>query len=337
MDNDSPEPHPLTTSENPLDAKFDFPDEDGENENALTCAHVRHDGWTAQRMAMFCSLLADTGIVADCCSAVGMTTASAYGARRRNPLFAAAWEDAIGIARERLADALLARSLEGSVERYYKDGELVGEKRLMDNRLGMAILRRLDKKAEAAGVTLAPARTERNLSPSGATAAPDWDLMLTALRTGDEALIADALAEAKRIEGDKVSEVSDPPIPQSEGVNFADDEPDPRCWRDEEEQCWMTDFPPPADFAGYQKGRWGDEEYSRECTRQESLALDAALDAELAEERATDEAERDSWFDQLQTAISGDGASAGLPKGDGEPGGNDREREAEPDDGAPPV
>ena len=251
MDNEPHEPQRLdATSENPLYATLDFSNEDAENENPLTSVNGRHDGWTGQRMAMFCSLLADTGIVADCCSAVGMTTASAYGARRRNPLFAAAWQDAIGIARERLADALLARSLEGSVERYYREGELVGEKRLIDNRLGMAILRRLDKKAEAAGVTLASARAERNLSPSGAAAATDWDLMLTALRTGDEGMIADALAEARRIEGDKVSEVSDPPNPAAEGDNFDDDDPDPRCWRDEEEQCWMTDFPPPADFTG---------------------------------------------------------------------------------------
>lgn len=99
-------------SENPLDIVHHF-DSDEEGEGKLD---ERHDGWTGQRMAMFCALLADTGVVTDACEAVGMTTGSAYGARRRNPLFAAAWEEAISIARERLADALLARSLEGSVE-----------------------------------------------------------------------------------------------------------------------------------------------------------------------------------------------------------------------------
>ena len=320
MEKESHEPQALdATSDNPLDLASDFhgDEETREDQSALTSHQSRHDGWTGQRMAMFCSLLADTGIVADCCSAVGMTTASAYGARRRNPLFAAAWEDALSIARERLADALLARSLEGSVERYYKDGELVGEKRLIDNRLGIAILRRLDKKAEAAGVTLAAARPERNLSPCAPKAAPDWDLMLTALRTGDEAMIADALREAKRIEGHKVSEVSDPPIPPSEDDNFEAEEPPERCWWDEDEQCWMTDFPPPPGFAGYEKGRWGDEDYRRECTREESDALAAALEAETAEERAGDEALRDSWFAQLKTEVRGDSSPPPLPAREG--------------------
>ncbi len=40
----------------------------------------------------------------------------AYAARRRNPVFAAAWDAALTIARERLADTLLARSMEGNVE-----------------------------------------------------------------------------------------------------------------------------------------------------------------------------------------------------------------------------
>lgn len=36
--------------------------------------------------------------------------------RRRNPLFAQAWELALLNARDRLADTLLARSIEGNVE-----------------------------------------------------------------------------------------------------------------------------------------------------------------------------------------------------------------------------
>jgi hypothetical protein len=342
MNNESHEPHqPDGASENPLDAGLDFPDEDGEGENALSC--VRHDGWTGQRMAMFCAILAETGIVTDACHAVGMSTTSAYGARRRNLLFAAAWEESLKLARDRLADALLERSLNGCLEKYYKDGELVGEKRLIDNRLAMQVLRRLDQRSEqfsCGGRSLVQresAAGAARLGPRlrGGTESPDWDLMLSALRTGDEDMVAEALIEAKRIEGNEVGEVCVAGNSGAEGDNFDDDEPDPRCWRDEDEQCWMTDFPPPADFAGYQKGRWGDEEYSRECTREESLALDAALDAELAEERAEDEAERDNWFGQLGAAISGDAAA--LPESDGEAGGDDRQRDPEPDDRAPPV
>ncbi|HET9458995.1 MAG TPA: hypothetical protein VFO51_03335, partial [Sphingomicrobium sp.] len=66
------------------------------------------------------------------------------------------------------------------------------------------------------------------------------------------------------------------------------------------EQCWWTDFPPPPGFAGYERGRWGDEDYKRECTAEESAMLKAAHELALAEVRAEDEAERDAWFSQLK-------------------------------------
>ena len=53
-----------------------------------------------------------------------MGISGAYAARRRNPVFAAAWDAALSIAREPLADTLLARSMEGNVERIYRDGML---------------------------------------------------------------------------------------------------------------------------------------------------------------------------------------------------------------------
>jgi hypothetical protein len=56
-----------------------------------------------------------------------------------------------------------------------------------------------------------------------------------------------------------------------------------------------------------------------------------------AEERAEDEALRDGWFAQLGVTISGDGAAAQSPEGDRESGSDDRERDSEPDDRAPPV
>jgi len=99
-------------------------------------------------MATFCETLADTAVVAEACDDAGMSPSGAYAARRRNPVFAAAWDAALTIARERLADTLLARSMEGNVEQIYKDGELVGERHVLDNRLGLAILRRLDRLAD---------------------------------------------------------------------------------------------------------------------------------------------------------------------------------------------
>ena len=60
---------------------------------------VRHDGWTGERMATFCEKLAETAVVADACDAAGMGISGAYAARRRNPVFAAAWDAALSIAR----------------------------------------------------------------------------------------------------------------------------------------------------------------------------------------------------------------------------------------------
>ncbi|WP_300973888.1 hypothetical protein [Sphingomonas sp. LHG3406-1] len=99
-------------------------------------------------MAAFVDALAQTGCVEAACAHVGMAKSGLYEARRRNPLFAQAWEDAlIDGALPRLADELLTVAFRGSVERYYRDGEMVGEKRFTDARLGLALLKRLDRKA----------------------------------------------------------------------------------------------------------------------------------------------------------------------------------------------
>src|SRR5881275_1821856 len=83
---------------------------------------VRHDGWTGEKMAVFCETLAETAIVAEACDAARMGISGAYAARRRNPVFAAAWDAALSIARERLADTLLARAMEGNIEQIWRDG-----------------------------------------------------------------------------------------------------------------------------------------------------------------------------------------------------------------------
>jgi hypothetical protein len=177
---------------------------------------TRHDGWTGALMARFCEVLAETGIVVDACLAVGKSANTAYANRRRDPLFAAMWEAALGIARNRLADALLARSIEGSVEYYYRDGELIGEKRHIDNRLGLAVLRRLDRLMETGSPlpyrTIPNSVLLRRQEPSSALTGPlpsqgnngppalDWDQMIGALRTGEPGAMAVALAALKASE-----------------------------------------------------------------------------------------------------------------------------------------
>jgi hypothetical protein len=109
---------------------------------------IRHDGWTGEKMAIFCETLAETAVVAEACAMARMSISGAYAARRRSAVFAAAWDAALSMSRERLADTLLARSMEGNVEQIIRNDELVGERHFIDNRLGLAILRRLDRLAD---------------------------------------------------------------------------------------------------------------------------------------------------------------------------------------------
>ena len=74
---------------------------------------VRHNGWTDEKMAIFCETLTEPAVVADACDAAATGISGAYAARRHSPVFAAAWDAALSIAR----DTLLARSMEGNVER----------------------------------------------------------------------------------------------------------------------------------------------------------------------------------------------------------------------------
>jgi hypothetical protein len=268
---------------------------------------MRHDGWTGEVMARFCEVLAETGIVSTACRAVGKSRETAYANRRRNPLFDAAWQAALSIARNRLADALLARSIEGSVDYFYRDGELVGERRYIDNRLAYAMLRRLDKFSEA-GLP----GTVTTAKPRAAPPPPlalDWDLALTALRTRSEADLCAALTMIDAVEGNEADEADDPPDPEYETASF-DEFADGRIWEEHVDE-WWTNFPPPPGFAGEERGRWDDSDYMRECSSEECRLMIAAREASLADARAEEEAERDSFFADLR---------AELAKEDEEPG-----------------
>lgn len=249
----------------------------------------RHDAFTGELMARFCEVLAETGMVTQAARAVGKHRDTVYQHRRRNPLFAAAWAGALSHARTRLADALLERSLNGSIDYLYRDGDLVGERRYYDNRLAYSMLRRLDREAEVEPPAVTRALAEQ---PPRVPTKADYRTALKALRTGSEEDLCAALAIFGNRETDKPD---NPPDPQADGVGFAENGASAeRVW--EEKGCWWTNFPPPADFTGEAEGHWADPDYRRECTDAETAVLDNRREAELADARAEEEAERDAFF-----------------------------------------
>ena len=86
---------------------------------------------------------------------------------------------------------------------------------------------------------------------------------------------------------------------EDEGLDLSD-----RCWWEEIDECWLTDFPPPAGFTGYESRPYDDigddEPYVRACTEEEVAILAADAAADRAAERAEDEALRDAWFELLK-------------------------------------
>jgi len=243
--------------------------------------------FTPELKARFCEALAEKGVVAAACRAVGKHRDTIYEHLRTDPLFAAACDASRFHARHRLADRLMEDSIEGSVDHFYRDGVLVGERRYTDNRLAYAMLRRLDKLADE---TREPASASRR--------GFDPRLALKALRTGSPRDLAAALATIE-------SDTSDnPPFEQDSGQELSDSVFGTDRVSEEEPGVWWTNFPPPRNFDGEQRGHWSDEDYLRQCTAEECALLAAAREASLAEYKAQEDAERDAFFSELRADVA---------------------------------
>lgn len=267
--------------------------------------HYRHDGWTPAARAAFLEMLAKSGVVTDACREVQRSSQAAYALRNRDPLFAAGWDAALSMARARLADDLFHRSVHGTVEQIWKDGEVVAERHRHDNRLSIAVLNRLDARSDRAERFGEPAlraaanwedyltaMTQDRTADMQAMLAPpplDFDEDYNILGQGSEAMLIHQLHQLRQ--GKALDEEDD----------FAGDEDDARVWI--EDHSWRTNFPPPANFNGFQEGMYGEADYSRQCTPEERDLLDrrypdAFTDADR-DRRQADEADRDAFFAEL--------------------------------------
>jgi hypothetical protein len=101
-------------------------------------------GWSAVRQRLFIETLAETGSVHLSAKTAGLSARSAYALRVRSAPFAAAWDKAQQLAVGRLSALAFDRAIHGRIEQVYRDGELIGEKRVPSDRLLMWLLARLD-------------------------------------------------------------------------------------------------------------------------------------------------------------------------------------------------
>ena len=110
----------------------------------------RFDGWTPDRQRTFLEAIAEGHTVVTACVKVGMASSSAYALRRRaaGAGFALGWRAANLLARDKVADTLLARAIDGQVETVTRrNGDTITRHRF-DNRLASTMLARLDRFAD---------------------------------------------------------------------------------------------------------------------------------------------------------------------------------------------
>ncbi|UAK24669.1 hypothetical protein [Sphingomonas nostoxanthinifaciens] len=259
--------------------------------------HQRQDGWTAERRRSFIALVAEGATVEAACARVGLSVASAYALRRRagGAAFAMGWAAACLLARERLADVLMSRALDGQVDTYTRaDGSVVTRHR-HDNRLAMAMLTRLDRLADPrlAEPTGDAAADAADPVQAARTVAGDFDAFLGVVGTGDDAAAAHAFVSeripqlpqlraeepapraARAADPDGEDDEEDYDEDEEEDEDDAHEEHDGPVWYDPEDDALYTNFPPPPHFAAVQYGTFGDADYARLLTPEEEDAFDA--------------------------------------------------------------
>src|SRR4051794_22999184 len=107
----------------------------------------RHAGWTAERQRTFVERVALTGNVGEACALVGLSSTSFY--RLCTKPGADSFVKACNAARVLAAGARGSaiawdRAINGRVERFYKNGELVMERRIPSDYMLTWLLARLD-------------------------------------------------------------------------------------------------------------------------------------------------------------------------------------------------
>jgi len=321
--------------------------------------------WTPRLQREFLEHVAVTGSVRIACDRVGMSPSAAYQLKQRpaGAAFRLGWAAAVLIARGRIADELLDRAIYGHDETttVYREAERsLTKRRRIDNRLGLAMLARLDRMVETrarageemlaqviagdwpgflslfdaaeAARPAAPAADAGEDREAAAEAAPE--------SPGAEAPagMAAALACWLAARGNRANPLAslwrDTPIANEVARFSADSEaapqPDPtpeeaaaamRVWYDSDDRGWRTDFPPPEDFFGNEKGEFGCDGYERTLDPDEEEAIEIAYEAGLAPLRQAAETARRAFFGLPEAANDAADATDATDAADAAPAG----------------
>ncbi len=122
----------------------------------------------AVRRTKFLKKLAQTANVSLSARHAGLSKSALYKHRQKHPLFATAWDDALGEALDALEQAVIERAGPGVERPVYFGGKLIGTVRNYSDALAMFMLRahrpevyaRLSAEATREGDDDAPARAE---------------------------------------------------------------------------------------------------------------------------------------------------------------------------------
>lgn len=158
----------------------------------------KHSGWTAERQRKFIEHLSLTGSVGEAAATAGVTSRSAYRLRNRAGAesFARAWDAALSLAATRLAAIAFDRALHGRSERFYKDGELVMERKMPSDYLLTWLLSRLDPLQFGSPSAKALAATAGDPREASRNSLPDLTASLADIAAEDcETDVADYIDE----------------------------------------------------------------------------------------------------------------------------------------------
>jgi hypothetical protein len=224
----------------------------------------RKDGWTPEREAGFIAHLADNGVVAAACRAVGMGVSGAYALRRRSDgiAFSLGWHAALRLARQRLLDMMMARAIEGDEIVTIRDGEKT-VRRSCNPKIAFGML---DQLAATQGTSLA------------SVICHDFEPFLAIIAEGGSHAAIRAYFTA-RIDHVQTLDSLLATLPLTDkSVIFPTDILDDFCLMDSKGDI-CCNFPPPPGFSGREEGKFGDDDYCRTLTEGEELVIMAQSEA----------------------------------------------------------